>query len=387
MTEKLIEQEAPKPRFSLQSLFFGARTSKSWMASLDGLRGIAVLLVVATHSKRLLGLPWEQMFLGHYFQAAGTIYGRTGVYIFFILSSFLLTSHMMRETIELKSAKTWINYALKRFIRIYPLYLFVLVVYLIFPGFKFELKDLISHVLLQEAFNHFWTIVVEFKYYLFFPFVVGIIVLLFKRDFKASTLFLLSAIIVTEGANVAVDFTSRLSVLPHIPIFLLGSLAAVVNAKLTAVFDPENPKQRRWMSILANTSFVLIVFNFPNLVSRPLWDTVFQANYVRLSANHGFYTYQAILICVLLVTHLHTDGWIKKVLENVALRFVGIVSFGVYLWHIAVLGYLESKLNAPGYIQFASVFVVTILLSAITYLLFEKPFMRIKLRPQMIKSS
>lgn len=387
MTDKLMEQAAPKPRFSLQSLFFGARTSKSWMASLDGLRGIAVLLVVATHSKRLLGLSWEQTFLGHYFQAAGTIYGRTGVYIFFILSSFLLTSHMMRETIELKSAKTWINYTLKRFIRIYPLYLFVLVVYLIFPGFQFELKDLISHVLLQEAFNHFWTIVVEFKYYLFFPFVVGIIVLLFKRDFKASTLFLLSAIIVTEGANVAVDFTSRLSVLPHIPIFLLGSLAAVVNAKLTAVFDPENPNQRRWMSILANTSFVLIVFNFPNLVSRPLWDTVFQDNYVRLSANHGFYTYQAILICILLVTHLHTNGWIKKVLENVALRFVGIVSFGVYLWHIAVLGYVEAKLNAPGYIQFASVFVVTILLSAITYLLFEKPFMRIKLRPQTVKST
>lgn len=385
MTEQLSEPAAASQKFSLQHLFFGARASKSWMASLDGLRGIAVLLVVMTHSKRLLGLSWDQAIVGHYFQAAGTIYGRTGVYLFFILSSFLLTGQMLRETIDLKHIKTWINYGLKRVLRIYPLYLFVLAVYTIFPGFKFTLGNFTAHVILQEALNHFWTIVVEFKYYLFFPFVILIIAVLLKRDFKASVLFLLTAIIVTEGANNVVDFTSRLSILPHIPIFLLGSLAAVVNTKLTAVLDPANPKQQRWMSILANSSLVLIVFNFPTLLSRPLWDTVFQANYVRLSANHGFYTYQAILLCILLVSHLHTDGWIKKVLENVALRFVGVVSFGVYLWHIAVLGYVEAYLKAPGFIQYVAVFGATILLSSVTYLLFEKPFMKIKLRPQTLK--
>src|SRR4051812_21002492 len=90
------------------------------LPALDGLRGLAVLLVLLDHASDtdLRLFPAANMNRA----------GKYGVYLFFVLSAFLLTPPLLlRPSTELVRARTWINYAIRRFMRIFPLYAVVLV--------------------------------------------------------------------------------------------------------------------------------------------------------------------------------------------------------------------------------------------------------------------
>src|SRR4051812_36037117 len=82
---------------------------------LDGARGFAVLLVILDHAS-------DSGFLLHpllNFNRAGYI----GVLLFFALSAFLLTFLFLRGDPAIGSGSVWLNYAFRRVLRIYPLYL------------------------------------------------------------------------------------------------------------------------------------------------------------------------------------------------------------------------------------------------------------------------
>src|SRR5690606_5151094 len=85
------------------------------MAALDGLRGLALLLVVASHGSNM-GLhfvPGVDM--------SGT--GKTGVWLFFVLSAFLLMHQFLQLDAQGRlDAGEWWRYAWRRVLRIYPLY-------------------------------------------------------------------------------------------------------------------------------------------------------------------------------------------------------------------------------------------------------------------------
>ena len=98
----------------------GAVPSSSRIPGLDGLRGIAALIVLLAH-----------MSSGSFFLFPGGSFlgiGRSGVVLFFILSSFLLTSQVLDwPARDLLGANRWLRYLEARILRIWPLYLFVLV--------------------------------------------------------------------------------------------------------------------------------------------------------------------------------------------------------------------------------------------------------------------
>ncbi len=370
---------------TLSKLFFGERSSKKkWMTSLDGLRGLAVLLVFLAHAKRLFNLSDDQVFLGYFFELSGTALGRSGVYLFFILSSFLLTGQLLRENVDLKSPKMWLNYSFKRFLRIYPLYMTVLAVYLVVPSFKYSIYDVLNHLFLREGLGHFWTIIVEFKYYLILPGIAWLLVVVLKRNLIHSIIAFVGLIGVTEVCSNIFVSDAPLSILPHLPIFLMGSIAALINSKIPDFPEEDHQGPRLYMEVAACLSLVGLLFSFPNLLSRSLWSQLFTSDLATLPANHWVYTIQALFWCIFLITHLHGIGLIKKVLEHPILRFIGVISFGFYLWHIAILGYLEARLQVPSLINFVAVFLVTVFVASVTYLAVEKPFLKIKLlKPRM----
>ena len=82
--------------------------------SLDGLRGVAVLIVVVSH------LSNSGMYLLPLVNLRGN--GKSGVYLFFLLSSFLLTYPFLLKGKDALDRAYLANYALRRFLRIYPLY-------------------------------------------------------------------------------------------------------------------------------------------------------------------------------------------------------------------------------------------------------------------------
>src|SRR5664279_4066021 len=85
------------------------------LPALDGLRGLAVLMVLLDHASdaKLRIFPAADMNRA----------GKYGVYLFFVLSAFLLTHLLLlRPPAELSRARIWLNYAVRRFFRIFPLY-------------------------------------------------------------------------------------------------------------------------------------------------------------------------------------------------------------------------------------------------------------------------
>src|SRR5690606_21941755 len=99
-------------------LFLGKpRSRHDHLDALDGLRGLAVLIVIASHLSNARLLPWPGV--------AG--WGKGGVYLFFVLSAFLLTRALLRRPLAgFASGRLWADYALRRVLRIWPLYLVVL---------------------------------------------------------------------------------------------------------------------------------------------------------------------------------------------------------------------------------------------------------------------
>ncbi|RZL18764.1 MAG: acyltransferase, partial [Pedobacter sp.] len=90
----------------------------SQIDSVDGLRGVAVLLVFLSHTSN------QGFFLFPFLNLAGI--GKEGVYLFFVLSAFLLTLPFLERGNNAFRKLPLANYFLRRFFRIYPLYLFFL---------------------------------------------------------------------------------------------------------------------------------------------------------------------------------------------------------------------------------------------------------------------
>ena len=92
--------------------------NKAQINSLDGLRGLAILIVFFAHTsnEKILLLPFLDLY--------GI--GKGGVYLFFILSSFLLTLPFIKMGKKSMTKAFFLKYAYRRFMRIYPLYILYL---------------------------------------------------------------------------------------------------------------------------------------------------------------------------------------------------------------------------------------------------------------------
>jgi peptidoglycan/LPS O-acetylase OafA/YrhL len=105
-------------------------------------------------------------------------------------------------------------------------------------------------------------------------------------------------------------------------------------------------------------------------------------------ASHWFYDIQAALWAIFILSHLHGLGWTSRLLSFSGLRFIGVISFGIYLWHIAVMGYLMAHLKfIPDLIQTITISAVTLLVATTTYVLIERPFMQIQFSFAWIRRS
>ncbi len=147
---------------------------KGHVNALDGLRGIAIILVLFFHCSRFEFLPVRAI----------SAFGWTGVDLFFVLSGFLITGIL----IDTKGKEGFYkNFFMKRVLRIFPLYYLTLCIFFI-PSFffHFELTEYyITHQIyfwtytqnLLFAFdgwpenarflNHFWSLAIEEQFYIF----------------------------------------------------------------------------------------------------------------------------------------------------------------------------------------------------------------------------
>ena len=123
----------PSLREYISSLYNRPRADRN----LDGLRGYAILLVLLGHSSNA-GL---YMFDGVSLSGKGKL----GVYLFFVLSAYLLDRQIIKRLVANKANSTyWRYYFSRRFLRIYPMYIVALFVFLL--AYLYGLKiDTISN--------------------------------------------------------------------------------------------------------------------------------------------------------------------------------------------------------------------------------------------------
>jgi peptidoglycan/LPS O-acetylase OafA/YrhL len=174
--------------------------------SLDGLRALSVLLVIAVHSTQRFGMThrvpfWVQVLAN----------GGLGVFLFFVISGYLITTLLLRER-DKTGAISLKSFYLRRGFRILPpLYVYILFIALLgmsghLPGFNgTELATALTftrnyspHVSLW-AFEHLWSLCIEEQFYLLWPAVL--VVCAWRRkgaDARRAAAWVTLAVIVVE---------------------------------------------------------------------------------------------------------------------------------------------------------------------------------------------
>ncbi len=166
------------------STFGDNRLSEERVPALDGIRGMAILLVLAAHGVAFLR-PTPGNALLHLLA-----FGWCGVDLFFVLSGFLITGILIRTREAVNRASSF--YA-RRVLRIFPIYYLTLIVLFGIGVFSPAMRSmvrltsvseraiffgylqnwlLIWNPMLHSAVGHFWSLAVEEQFYLIWPLVV-----------------------------------------------------------------------------------------------------------------------------------------------------------------------------------------------------------------------
>lgn len=311
----------------------------SVLPALDGLRGIAAGLVVLTHAAFLTGFGTSSGLPGHLLAR-----GDFGVGIFFALSGFLLHRGLVHEAGSACGVDT-LRYVARRFARIFPAYWLALgaVVITTHP----ELRAwALSAVGLQiyapdtaiAAFGQAWSVATEASFYVALPLTVALLHRLRGRSPAAPLFVLVGALFVTSLLPLATNpavFGQDLLVerwLPwRAPHFLIGMICA------EALLLPAHPVSRilkRWAMdpvgclFLAGAAYLASTTPVAGSLSlEPAFG-------VTLFMRTGLATIVAAGLVLPLALGV-TSGW-SRVMTFPVIRWLGLVSYGLFLWHLPV---------------------------------------------------
>lgn len=316
--------------------------------ALTGLRGVAALTVVLSHSSI------RHMYLAPGLDFEGT--GKLGVWLFFVLSAYLLTRQLLVSGKPLAGAVLG-KYLIRRFFRIYPLYVVALAIDIVLsriPADRFT-----PSVLLRHAPDIFWTIPVEFQYYFCIP-VVAFLLLSFGRAIWLGVLFM----VLLFATNAALPGTEP-ALWPYLTIFLAGSLGAYLSVNIRL--------QGQWLPGLALLCAVLIANAAPAIMRLTTLDAVFDPDVLRNTP-----VLFGPLFTPVVLASVNSASW-ARLLSARPLIFLGEISYGLYLLHPLAVAAV-NPLDAPAAVKGALVIAGAIALATLAYHAIERPCRRLGYR-------
>ena len=313
----------------------GAFQGEGRLGVLDGLRGIAVLLVLWYHVWEISWLPAPADWLQFVPET-----GWVGVLLFFFLSGFVISYPFLRARSGGKPAPSWGHFAWRRFTKIVPSYvLSIVVAYAIGyaqaqPDAK-PLPDILTHLLFVHTWfpdrygainGVLWTLAVEVEFYCIFPLVWWC----FKR-----------APWLTGGLMIAIAWAWRAywahccldnlfgpyeENLPgYLDIFAIGMLTAYAYTRWGEWI--RTTAARFAAPVVAAAGFVFLIELLQNLFGFRLasqWAGVWQID-KRPLLGAAF--------AVIALGSLTSPRWWQILLDNPLLRFLATISYNLYLYH------------------------------------------------------
>ncbi|KAL4093468.1 hypothetical protein PRIC1_010902 [Phytophthora ramorum] len=339
---------------------------------LDGIRGAAVIFVVTQHTRYM-----HDIYMG-----------AVGVDAFFVLSSFLLTMIFMKKSIKMfaeevtyrKWGYTLADYFSKRFFRVYPLFALVAISLWLMP---FEYKNRYYKVKQPEDFNlfqtltfhpehrHFlmWTLPLEISYYFILPaFVLAVLKL---GRFWWMSFVPLYVWVIHEGLYTTRNNYYKQPLSMHLPTFIAGSMAAVIFVKLDAWIKATGFKFCTMHIVGLRIIEAVLIAAYLSVVFRGLF---FDWLGIPLPpATSYIMPFTSVKLSLLIVVEMILPSTVSQVFEWVVLRYMGKISFSVYLLHVFVIYTPSIEEETNYYDKTFSVFGLVILLATASYYLVEYP--------------
>lgn len=307
---------------------------------LTNLRGIAALIVVLSHASNsgLYLLP------GLNFSGSG----RYGVYLFFLLSAFLLTSQLHKSfTSGASFRRVFLVYLTHRFTRIYPLFVAMLLIYYLAyvilgaPNYINGTIDLVEHLFLLDGDGIFWTIPVEFKFYFLLPFIVLLYIRLkpklFFKIFIFSSIFFSILPTVYDG-----------SLHPFIGIFCLGCIMYFQHK------EELDTMLMRCYLVVSILGFILIIPSSYELILGVQIERTYFHSFLLL---HCILFFPWIHLCV------NKDKW-ASVFNFSLFKRLGEISFSLYLIHPLIL--LGAKPLTKGLLTSQQAFFIYLIVAFVS---------------------
>lgn len=361
------------------------------ISALDGIRGFAALFVVASHTRAFF---------------FSTSQGAIGVYLFFALSGFLLSIPFANQPEKQPNVTHIRGYFIRRFLRIMPLYSCVIIIYTAL--YRPDLISMIQHFILIRGDIHFWSIPAEMFNYILLPIFVIIISKSFSQKKLVKSFLIIFLMYFAVTAIYDIFLTKKLAILSlskgkeirqkfYPGIFLLGSFSCYIyyNESIKSFLE------RKFITIFLDLAGIssLLIFLISSKLYTNLWFFFGFKNPPNAWANPYLYT---LLTSILILSAvINTNGVTGRIFRLKFLRHFGIVSFGVYLFHLlymplgGMLAELTMKKIYSDFQFFAKlerttlqhifyflVFFFTTLLSYIisyfTYMIIERPFLKLK---------
>ena len=353
-------------------------------AGLDHLRALAIILVFIFHYD-IFGHPEGLSFIGRF--------GWTGVDLFFVLSGFLIGGQLFAKMARQENI-SYGEFYFKRFLRIVPAYLFVLAIYLLFPGFK-ERSELPPtwkflaftqnfglDIIHQGAFSHAWSLCIEEQFYLVFPFfIIGFANR--KADHKAGWLipivFLFGLAVRLASWRLLVQPSSSFGLAYYRFIYyptytrLDGLLVGVILAALYHFRPNSWQKVTRYGNPLLLVSLLLLVGLW--------WADHNDYQYKFEGAVFGF-PLLSIVFGLSVLGALSPSGVLYRYSSRV-MRLIATLSYSIYLTHKQLIHLTHQVLEKYGiskdsYTAFWVAVITSFLGGWLLHLLIEKPFLRLR---------
>jgi peptidoglycan/LPS O-acetylase OafA/YrhL len=360
----------------------------------DSVRAIAALSVLVTHTAFLSGANQYGSY-GRY-----TARLDVGVAIFFVISGFLLYRPFVSARIDGRRGPRVRDYARRRVLRIYPAYWLALTVLAIYPGLAGVWSDhwAVYYLLLQNYFGTWitggigatWSLCVEVSFYVFLPLLAwGMLHLLPRRtrEQRIRTELVMLAVLAAIGIVVRALTTGAYghNTLPgNLDWFALGMLVAVASAAWGA--DAVGPAPVRALRRVPAIAWLAALFVFWVVSTQLGLPHGLPAN-VPIEQDLGEHIlYGAIGFLIILPAVFGADGGglVRKILANRVLAWLGLVSYGIFLWHQPLLlvfwrahDYSLFENYRFAYTTLAT-FGAALICATISYYALERPILRYK---------
>lgn len=354
--------------------------------ALDGIRAIAVALVLAGHG----GVP-------------GVAGGFIGVDVFFVLSGFLITSLLLdefrrTERIDLKGF--WIRRAKRLLPAMVLMTLAVVIARPLFPSeavtslredavgaffwmanwvFVAADTDYFSQGATPSPLQHTWSLAVEEQYYLLWPLLVLAAALLVRRRSTGAVrvvVFALAVLGVVGSAVAAILLSGDAGELNRVyfgtdtraQALLIGAAAAALLVRdwsaLTVSGTLIRTRWRRWVAWTLPVIGIAVLALAAHLATGSADEF-----------HHGLLIVVAVgAVLVVAPVALDQDGYVARALAWFPLVTLGVISYGVYLWHWPIFLILNGeRTGLSGWSLLALRCAVTIAVSWVSWWAIEQP--------------